>query len=61
MQGTQEIPVQPLAWEDPLEEEMTTYTSILAWKIPWIEEPAGYSPWGHKESDMTEHIGIHSF
>ena len=34
MQGTQEIPVQPLAWEDPLEEEMTTYTSILAWKIP---------------------------
>ena len=27
---------------------------ILAWRIPWTEEPAGYSPWGNKESDMTE-------
>ena len=33
---------------------MTTHSSILAWKIPWTEEPGGYSPWGHKESDMTE-------
>ena len=31
---TQEIPVQSLGWEDPLEDEMTTYPSILAWKIP---------------------------
>ena len=32
-----------------------TYSSILAWRIPWTEEPGGlYSPWGHKESDMTE-------
>ena len=38
MQDTQ---VQSLGWEDPLEEEMVTYTSILAWKIPWIEEPGG--------------------
>ena len=30
-----------LSWEDPLEKEMTTYSSILAWKIPWTEEPGG--------------------
>ena len=32
---------------------MATHTSILAWRIPWTEEPVGYSPWGHKESNMT--------
>ena len=31
--------VQSLVWEDPLEKEMTTYSSILAWEIPWTEEP----------------------
>ena len=41
MQETQEIWVQSLSWEDPLEEEMTTYSSILAGKIPWTEEPGG--------------------
>jgi len=34
-----------------LEEEMATHSSILAWRIPWTEEPG--SPWGHKELDMT--------
>ena len=34
---------------------MATHSSLLAWKIPWTEEPGGYSPWSHKESDMTEH------
>ena len=33
---------------------MATLSSILAWKIPWIEELVGYSPWGRKESDTTE-------
>ena len=33
--------VQSLGWEDPLEEEVTTHSSILAWKIPWTEEPGG--------------------
>ena len=33
--------VQSLGWEDPLEEEMATHSSILAWRIPWIEEPGG--------------------
>ena len=40
--------------EDPMEEEMATHSSILAWKIPWMEELVGYSPWGHKESDTTK-------
>ena len=31
--------VQSLGWEDPLEKEMATHSSILAWKIPWMEEP----------------------
>ena len=38
----------------PLEEEMATHCSILAWKIPWTEEPGGLHPWGYKELDMTE-------
>ena len=36
-----EMWVQALGWEDPLEEEMATHSSILAWRIPWIEEPGG--------------------
>ena len=50
----QETHVRSLGQEDPLEEEMATHCSILAWKIPWTEEPVGYSPWGHRESDATE-------
>ena len=41
MQETQETQVQSLGWEDPLEEEMVTHSSILAWKIPRTEEPGG--------------------
>ena len=50
MQKTQ---VQSLGGEDPLEEGMTTYTSILAWRIHEQGSLVGYSPWGGKESDMT--------
>ena len=46
-----------LGWEDPLKKGMGMHSSILAWKIPWTEEP-GYSPWGHKELDKTEHAWI---
>ena len=50
MQETQETQVRFLDREYPLEKEMATHSSILAWKIPWTEEPGGlYSPWGHKE------------
>ena len=38
-------------------EEMATHSSILAWKIPWTEEPGG-SPWGHKELDMTQRLTL---
>ena len=37
----QEMWVQSLGWEDPLEKEMATHSSILAWEIPWSEEPGG--------------------
>ena len=37
----QEAQVQSLSWEDPLEKEMATHSSILAWEIPWTEEPGG--------------------
>ena len=46
--------VLSLSREDSLEEGMATPSSILAWKIPWTEEPGEYSSWGPKESDMTE-------
>ena len=39
--ATWEIQVQSLAWEDPLEKEMATHSSLLAWEIPWTEEPGG--------------------
>ena len=41
MQETEEPPVQSLGREDPLEEGMATHSSILAWRIPWTEEPGG--------------------
>ena len=46
--------VQSLGREAPLEEGMGTHSSILAWRIPWTEEPGGCSPWGPEESDTTE-------
>ena len=42
----QETGVQSLGWEDPLEKEMATHSSILAWRIPWTEEPGGLQPIG---------------
>ena len=50
--------VQSLSWEDPLEQGMATHSSIFAWRIPWTEEPVGYSLWGRKESDTTEQLTI---
>ena len=53
-----EAPVQSLGQEDPLEKEMATHSSTLAWKIPWTEDGTlvGYSLWGRKELDMTERL-----
>ena len=55
MKEMQETWVQSLGQEDSLEEEMATHFSILAWEIPWPEEPGGLQLMGHKESDTTEH------
>ena len=50
----QEMQVQSLGQEDPIEKEMATCSSILAWKIPW-REPAGPQSMGVTESDTIEH------
>ena len=50
----QETQVRSLGWEDPLEKEMATHSSTLAWEIPWTEEPGGLHFMGsQKELDMT--------
>ena len=50
----QETGVQFLGWEDPLEKEMATHSSILTWEIPWTEEPDRiHSPWCPKQLDRT--------
>ena len=48
------IPVNPQ--KDPQEKQMATHSSNLAWRIPWTEEPGGYSPRGCKELDTTERL-----
>ena len=55
----QEIQVRSLGQEDILEEGMATYSSILASRIPWTEEPGGLQSMGHKESHMTEQLILH--
>ena len=58
----QETQVRPLGWEDLLEKEMAPHSSILAWKIPWTEEPGRlYSLWGHKELDTMDFTFIFHF
>ena len=53
----QEMWVQSLDWKDLLEKEMETHFSILAWEIPWTEEPGALQSMGsQKESDMTEQL-----
>ena len=52
----QEIQVQSLDQEDPLEKGMATHSSILAWRTPRTEEPGWLQSWGHKAEDTTEHI-----
>ena len=46
--------VQSLGWEDPLEKEMATHFSILAWKTPWTEEPGGLQSMGSQKLDTAE-------
>ena len=59
----QETWVQALGWEDPLEEDMTTNTSIFAWKIPWTEESGGLQVSGVAKSwiQLSTHSHTHIF
>ena len=53
----QETQVRSLGQEDPLEKEMATHSSTLAWRIPWTEELSRlWPPQAHKELDMTERL-----
>ena len=60
MQEIQETWVRSLSQEDPLEKEMVTHSSTLAWEIPWIEEPGGLQSTGSQESDMTVLLSMHA-
>ena len=51
--AVQETQVWSLSWEDPLEKEMATHSNILAWKIPWTEEPGGLQSIRSQELVMT--------
>ena len=55
----QETWVRSLGREDPLEEEVATHSSILAWEIPWTEEPGGLQSMGLQELDTTERLNHH--
>ena len=59
--AVQETLVYSLGWEDPLEKEMTTHCSILAWRIHGQRSLVGYSPRDHKESDTTEQLTLSSW
>ena len=52
----QEMWVRSLGWEDPLEKEMATHSGILAWRMPWTEEPDRLQSMGSQELDMTERL-----
>ena len=50
----QEMWIRSLVWEDPLEKEVATHSSILIWEIPWTEESGGLESMGSQESDTTK-------
>ena len=52
----QEIWVRSLGQEDPLEKELATHSSILAWRIPWVEEPGGLQSMGSQTVGMIEQL-----
>ena len=53
LSAIQETQVRSLCWKDPLEKETVTHSNILAWEIPWTEEPGELQPMGLQVSDMT--------
>ena len=59
LSAVQEMWVQSLGWEDTLEKEMATHSSILVWEIPWTEEPGRLWFMGLQESDTTLQLNYH--
>ena len=58
-QERQETQIRSLGWEDPLEEGMATHSRILAWRIPWAEEPGGLQSMGSQsQTQLREHVGV---
>ena len=57
----QETQVQSLGQEDLLKKEMAIHSSILAWRIPWTEEPGGLQSWGGKELDTAEQLSTRMY
>ena len=55
----EETRVQFLGWEDTLEKQIATHSSILAWRIPWTEEPGRLQPMVSQESGMTERLSTY--
>ena len=65
MQETPEMRIQSLDWKDPLEEGMATHSTILAWRIPWREEPGGLQSMGsqrvrHLTAEKIDQIKVYS-
>ena len=60
MQETQEMQVRSLGWEDPLEKEMAKHSSVLAWEIPWTEDPGRLQSMGSQESLEQLSISTHT-
>ena len=56
LQAIQEAWVQSLGWQDPLEKGVATHSSVLAWRIPWIEVPGGLQSMGSQEVSTTERL-----
>ena len=61
LSAMQETQVLSLRWEDPLEKEMAAYSSILAWKIPWMEEPGRLQSMGLQRvgHDLVTSLSLH--
>ena len=61
MQETQEMQVRSLGQEVSLKEELAIHSSILAWKVPWIEKPGGLQSWDRRVGHdlVTEHMCMH--
>ena len=59
--AVQETWVRSLGWEDPLEKEMATFSSILAWRIPWTEEPGGLQFIGLQSWTRLKRLSTHAF